>query len=359
MRAEEIRKIYTYNMCHALLAYHGAFYSYELLIDCLADARLMAEARAALAEISQALELEYGFTAEEMAEWVDTVIEHTNNDVVRDTAARSAADPLRKLKRDDRLLGPALLCLKHGIQPQALIRAIGAAFHYRSESDPESTGLQDLIQQNGIAQTAREVCGLTEDDVDLLKSILDAYIRVPIEADWAKNVAKARALGFEYEKVYHGCGQSVIAAVTETLDIFDETVFQAATGLCGGIGLVNDSTCSAYSGSVLVIGMVIGRSRALFGGARAEKYANYELCQRLRDKMRAEYGTTWCGGIHTKNYGRAYDLTDRDERELFEAAGAHDFGCTNVVGNCAAWTVELLAEVLIEREVESKMENRG
>jgi hypothetical protein len=136
-------------------------------------------------------------------------------------------------------------------------------------------------------------------------------------------------------------------------------VFQAATGLCGGIGLVNDSTCSAYSGSVLVIGMVIGRSRALFGGARAEKYANYELCQRLRDKMRAEYGTTWCGGIHTKNYGRAYDLTDRDERELFEAAGAHDFGCTNVVGNCAAWTVELLAEVLIEREVESKMENRG
>jgi mannitol-1-phosphate 5-dehydrogenase len=91
----------------------------------LADPNLMAEAREALAEISQALQLEYGFSAEEMDSWVNTVIEHTNNDFVRDTTARSAADPVRKLQRDDRLLGPTRLCLKHGVEPKALLLGIG------------------------------------------------------------------------------------------------------------------------------------------------------------------------------------------------------------------------------------------
>jgi hypothetical protein len=39
----------------------------------------------------------------------------------------------------------------------------------------------------------------------------------------AGRAEQAKSLGFEYEKTYHGCGQSVIAAVTETLGIFDET----------------------------------------------------------------------------------------------------------------------------------------
>jgi hypothetical protein len=78
--------------------------------------------------------------------------------------------------------------------------------------------------------------------------------------------------------------------------------------------------------------MVIGRSREAFGAARKEKYENYALCQRLRKRMLAEYGTTWCSGVHTHNFGRPYDLTLRDDREKFEAAGAHEFGCTNVVG---------------------------
>ena len=37
MRAEETRKLYTYNMCHAALAYLGSLRGYDLTVDCLAD----------------------------------------------------------------------------------------------------------------------------------------------------------------------------------------------------------------------------------------------------------------------------------------------------------------------------------
>ena len=53
---------------------------------------------------------------------------------------------------------------------------------------------------------------------------------------WEERAKKAFTLGFEYESVFHGCGQSVVAAASEALGIFDDQVFISATGLCGGIG---------------------------------------------------------------------------------------------------------------------------
>jgi hypothetical protein len=45
---------------------------------------------------------------------------------------------------------------------------------------------------------------------------------------------KAYQLGFEYEKTYRGCSQCAIAAIQDTLDIRDDSVFKAGTGLAGG-----------------------------------------------------------------------------------------------------------------------------
>ena len=109
MRAEETRKLYTYNMCHAALAYLGSLRGYDLTVDCLADPWVRAEAEAALDEISRALQAEHGFSADEMARWNAGVIAQTDNPTLGDRVARHGADPRRKLKRSDRLVGPALL----------------------------------------------------------------------------------------------------------------------------------------------------------------------------------------------------------------------------------------------------------
>jgi len=45
---------------------------------------------------------------------------------------------------------------------------------------------------------------------------------------------KAFQLGFDYEKTYRGCAQCTIAAIQDTLDIREDNVFKAATGLAEG-----------------------------------------------------------------------------------------------------------------------------
>ena len=356
MRAEEIRKIYTYNMCHAVLSYHGNFYDYELLVDCLGDPAIREEAMGALGEVSAALQKEFGFSAADMESWIENVIAHTNNPTIADTVLRSAADPKRKLSRDDRLIGPALLCLRNGIRPLHLIKGIAAAFYFSAEGDPSSKEIQDAINQDGIEETVKKYCGLTDAENQLLQDIIQAYERLPLEHKWIKKARRAFQLGMEYEQIYHGCGQSVVAAVTEVLGVFDEEVFKSATGLCGGIGLVTDSTCSAYIGGVMAIGLIFHRERKNFDGDREKKYKNFELVQQYHQKFIQEFGTNRCADIHKKKYGRSFDLREKSDSKAFEAAGAHQEGggCTDVTGKASMWTIEVLSSTLIERELSGR-----
>ena len=353
MRAEEQRKMYTYNMCHAVLGYQGYQDGYQLLVDCLADPTLRAEAEGALGEVSSALQKQYGFTAEEMAKWVKGVIDQTNNPSIGDTVVRMAADPLRKLKKSDRLIGPALLCLQNGIQPNHLIRAVGYALHYRNEEDANSLNLSNAIQDNGLDETIKTVCGLGEDPMEkkLAEDIKAAYEQAGKEIDWRKKAKAAYDLGFEYESVYHGCGQCSYAAVAELLGCFEPEVFKSATGLCGGIGLKNNNTCSAFTGAVLAIGNLYNRRREHFDGDKEAKYTNFDLVQQLYEKFTNEFGGFTCAHIHTVKYGRPYDLSSKEERDAFEAAGGHGpNGCTDTVGKASQFAIEVLAPLLIEKD---------
>ena len=355
MRAEEQRKMYTYNMCHAVLGYQGYQQGYQLLVDCLADPALRAEAEGALGEVSAALQKEYGFTPEVMAKWVSGVIDQTNNPSIADTVVRMAADPLRKLSKADRLIGPALLCLNNGVEPAHLVRAIAYALHYRNEEDPNSIKITDALQADGLDASLRAVCGLGEAPLEkaLADKIKPAYAQAGKEITWRKKAQEAYALGFEYESVYHGCGQCSYAAVSELLGCFDPEVFKAATGLCGGIGLIHDNTCSAFTGAVLAIGNLYNRRREHFDGDKEAKYTNFDLVQQLYEKFTAEFGGITCAHIHTRKYGRPYDLRSKAEREAFEEAGGHGpEGCTDTVGKASQFAIEVLAPLLMEKEEE-------
>jgi hypothetical protein len=73
----------------------------------------------------------------------------------------------------------------------------------------------------------------------------------------SKAAEKAYQLGKEYERTYRGCSQCVIAALQDTLDIRNDHIFKASTGLAGGTGLACDSGCGAYTGAVLVLGFLV------------------------------------------------------------------------------------------------------
>ena len=344
MRAEEMRKIYTYNMCHAVLSYLGNLRGYKYLVECLADEDIKKIALGALQEVSIALQKEYSFSPAEMQIWIDGVINQTNNPAVGDTILRSAADPLRKLNKDDRLIGPALLCIRNGVIPTHLTYAIGAALNYYDINDNASIKLSEIIKSEGIRQAIQQVCGLLKENDDFIDEIVRQYLKILLIYHEDEIAKRAFQLGFEYEKIYHGCGQSVLAAILEATNLFDEEVFRTATGLSGGVGQVTDATCSAYIGASMAIGLFFSRRRKYFNADRADKYKNFELVQHLRDKYIAEYGSITCKDIHCHKYGRAFDLTKKPDQELFEKAGAHgEKGETEVVANAAKWTIQILA----------------
>ena len=175
MRAEETRKLYTYNMCHAALAYLGSLRGFDLTVDCLADPWVRAEAEAALDEVSRALQAEHGFSIDAMARWNAGVIAQTDNPTLGDRVARHGADPRRKLKRSDRLVGPALLARAHGIPPVHLARAIAAAFRFSNPDDPGAVYVQERMAAIGLPAAVAEVCELSPEEDDLRAMICEAY----------------------------------------------------------------------------------------------------------------------------------------------------------------------------------------
>jgi hypothetical protein len=110
---------------------------------------------------------------------------------------------------------------------------------------------------------------------------------------------KAFDLGFEYEKVYMGCSQCVLAAIQDLFEKKNDEVFRAASGLAGGVGLCGDGCCGAYTGGVMALSQLYGRTR--------EKFLDPEYAK-------------------------------------FEKAGAHEEKCPSVVGNGARWVAEILLE---------------
>ncbi len=158
---------------------------------------------------------------------------------------------------------------------------------------------------------------------------------------------KAYSLGFQYEKQYSGCAQCVIAALQDVLQLRDErsdAVLKAATSLEGGVGCEGDGHCGAYSGTVMILGYVMGRERDNLADPEAKRQQTNAMAQALHQRFIERYGTVICHGIQRNIFGRPYYLKDSTESAKFKAAGAHVDKCTAVVGEAARWAVEILFE---------------
>ncbi len=162
-------------------------------------------------------------------------------------------------------------------------------------------------------------------------------------------IEKAYDLGFRFERDYHGCAQSTIAAVQDTLGVRNDTVFQTASGIAGGGGGIGDGVCGGYYGGCIVMGMFFGRRRKKFDNDIEFKEMSYKLARRLHDRFEEKYGSVVCREVQTKIFGRCYNMLDTEDKELFEKDGAHDDKCTCVVGDSSAWVTEILLE-----EIEQK-----
>jgi C_GCAxxG_C_C family probable redox protein len=155
--------------------------------------------------------------------------------------------------------------------------------------------------------------------------------------------------GAEYERKYRSCGQCTVAAVQDALGIRNDFVFKCAGSLGGGIGKFCDGSCGAYTGSVLMIGLVWGRARSRFDGDVENRRTADRLTALVHEKFMNEYGTVTCREIHDKLFGRRFDLWSDTDKTAFDAAGAHTEKCTSVVARAASWTTGIILDELAAR----------
>jgi mannitol-1-phosphate 5-dehydrogenase len=156
------RKIYTYNCINAVITYLGAEKGYTQLYEAGNDPVILEIAKQAATETCLAQVAEFGFDENEQEDWMNAAFAKFADTNVPDPIERNGADPARKLGRDDRLIGPALLALKHGIYPGGLLAGIKACFNYHDVATPYT--INSMVTEKGADFVLNDICGLSAEE---------------------------------------------------------------------------------------------------------------------------------------------------------------------------------------------------
>jgi hypothetical protein len=166
---------------------------------------------------------------------------------------------------------------------------------------------------------------------------------------WSPQALEDRAyeLAFTYAKHSKSCAQSVIAAISQMVEI-DNSLARIGTSFNGGQTSQSAGTCGGLIGGTLVLDYFFGRpieyistnispvdSLQILTDAQ-------EITYRLYKQYLNEYGTILCPEIQTQLLGRHYYLWDPREMSEFENQGGFRTKCSHVVGNGARWVMQIL-----------------
>lgn len=154
------RKLFTVNTGHAATAYFGARAGIERISDALADATIAASVSAALEETSAVLVAEHGLDPEDLAAYRAKILDRFRNPALVDTVQRVGRQPLRKISRHERFVGPAAMAAERGLSTEALVAAVSAALEFDDPADEQSVELQQLLRAEDAAGFTTRTTGL-------------------------------------------------------------------------------------------------------------------------------------------------------------------------------------------------------
>ena len=157
------RKFYTYNAANGTASFVGALLGHTYIADAAHDERVLALLDGVYRETATALSRKHDFPFEEQWEFTRSSLRKLQDRNIVDYIERNARDPMRKLGKDDRLVGSARLCLEYGVQPEALAVAIACAMHYEEPSDPFAVQLRTIRESGGYDAILKDVCGIEPD----------------------------------------------------------------------------------------------------------------------------------------------------------------------------------------------------
>ncbi|MDN6303241.1 MAG: mannitol-1-phosphate 5-dehydrogenase [Brachybacterium sp.] len=157
------RKLFTVNTGHATTAWHGWAADHATIAEAIRDPAIKAQVETVLAETSALLIAQHGFAEEDLAAYRDKVLGRFANTALPDPVQRVGRGPLRKLSREDRIVGPAAALAERGMGHEGLLSAFAAALAFTPEGDEEVDRLQELLRTADADAATLEITGLTPD----------------------------------------------------------------------------------------------------------------------------------------------------------------------------------------------------
>ncbi|MBU4466308.1 MAG: mannitol-1-phosphate 5-dehydrogenase [Actinobacteria bacterium] len=154
------RKLFTVNTGHATTAYFGAEAGVERISDALADPAIAAKVEAALEETSALLVAKHDLDPVAQAAYRATILQRFRNPALPDTVWRVGRQPLRKLSRHERFVGPAAEAAERGLATSALVAAMAAALRFDDTEDAQSVDLQRMLREQDAGDFTASVTGL-------------------------------------------------------------------------------------------------------------------------------------------------------------------------------------------------------
>ncbi len=168
------RKLFTLNTGHAIVAYLGYLKGYETIDQSIADPCILKITRAAMHESGAALARKFGLDIDEHAAYCEKIINRFRNVFLNDVVTRVGRDPLRKLSAGDRFISPLTTAHQYGLPIDNLLLGVGAALHFHIAGDHQSSQMQEMIRQEGLATAIGKISGV-EASSPLNKRMVEAY----------------------------------------------------------------------------------------------------------------------------------------------------------------------------------------
>jgi mannitol-1-phosphate 5-dehydrogenase len=137
-------KLFLHNMGHCLTAYLGRLNGYTYIYEAIENENIRQIVSRAMDSAAEALSREHGKPLSEVKDYAADLLARFGNRFLRDTVERVGRDVKRKLGENDRLIGAARLCRKHGIDNTYMKIGIASALLFGEDYDTAQINLREL-----------------------------------------------------------------------------------------------------------------------------------------------------------------------------------------------------------------------
>lgn len=154
------RKLFTVNTAHLAAAYFGQQSGHDTIVLSLEDADVLDRTSAVLHETSSVLRAKHFLDQEEQRKYVSNTLTRLRNPAIDDFVTRVGREPLRKLSRTERVIGPAAYFAESIGTPKGLLLLVDAALCFRSAEDSQVQQLGQMLLDQQPEDLAKQICGI-------------------------------------------------------------------------------------------------------------------------------------------------------------------------------------------------------